>query len=81
MPIVCLDCLSFTGLACAFKFQPSKHTETSIWSIRKIKVNHWYLKTKKSLLHLGRHCVTYLDLLISTYSVSSTYHAAKFVSF
>jgi hypothetical protein len=39
MPVVFLDGPNFSGLAWTFKLLPSKHTETSIWSLRMIKVN------------------------------------------
>jgi len=34
VPVVSLDSLSFSGLACTNKLLPSKHTQTSIWHAR-----------------------------------------------
>jgi len=36
MPVVSLDGPSFFDLALTFKLQPSKHTETSMWSFRTV---------------------------------------------
>jgi hypothetical protein len=46
MTVVSHDSMSFFGLW-AFKLLQSKHTETSIWSQRVIKVNENYIQMEK----------------------------------
>jgi hypothetical protein len=39
MPVVCLDGLSFSGLAWTFRLQSSKHTETAYGTIGYLPVH------------------------------------------